>query len=303
MYTLTVFTPAFNRAHLLPRLYESLCNQICHDFCWLIVDDGSSDNTREMVQLWIEENKIPIRYEYKSNGGMHTAHNVAYRLIDTELNTCIDSDDYMPIDAVEKIISFWKMHGSNKVNGIIGLDADTKGNIIGSRLPVEKETMTLTDFYHFGGTGDKKLVYRTDVMKSLPEYPVFEGEKYVGLGYKYLLADLQRPMLLLNEVLVHVDYQPDGSSNTMWKQYGRHPQGFAFLRRETIKHHPYFKERFKAAIHHISSCLFLKKNPIIDSPIKWLSLIAVIPGILLHLLILYKSNHNSITNDIRNNDK
>ena len=288
MYTLTVFTPAYNRAHLLPRLYKSLCNQTCQDFCWLIVDDGSSDNTRELVQSWIRENKIPIQYEYKSNGGMHTAHNVAYRLINTELNTCIDSDDYMPTDAVEKIVSSWKKHGSDQVNGIIGLDADTQGNIIGNRLPDDKETMTLTDFYHFGGRGDKKLVYRTDVMNNLPEYPVFEGEKYVGLGYKYMLADLQRPMLLLNEVLVHVDYQPDGSSNTMWKQYGRHPQGFAFLRRETMKYHPYFKERFKAAIHHISSCMFLKRNPLTDTLCTLITLFSLPLGVLLHLFILYK---------------
>lgn len=287
--TLTVFTPTYNRAHLLPRLYESLIQQTSHDFCWLIVDDGSSDNTHELVQSWIEENKIPIRYEYKTNGGMHTAHNVAYRLIDTELNTCIDSDDYMPIDAVEKIVTFWKSHGSAQVNGIIGLDADTQGKVIGSRLPDYKETMTLTDFYHFGGRGDKKLVYRTDVMKSLPEYPVFEGERYVGLGYKYMLADLQRPMLLLNEVLVNVDYQPDGSSNTMWKQYGRHPQGFAYLRRETMKHHPYFIEKFKAAIHHVSSCFFMKKNPFKDSPRKRMTLFAYFLGCILHAVILHKT--------------
>ena len=289
MPTLTIFTPAYNRAHLLPRLYESLCNQSYQDFCWLIVDDGSSDNTHELVQSWMEEEKIPIRYEYKPNGGMHTAHNVAYNLIDTELNTCIDSDDYMPTDAVEKIVTYWKKYGSDQVNGIIGLDADTQGNIIGSRLPDDKETMTLTDFYHFGGKGDKKLVYRTDVMKSLPEYPVFEGEKYVGLGYKYQLADLQRPMLLLNEVLVHVDYQPDGSSNTMWKQYGRHPQGFAFLRRETMKHHPYFKERFMAAIHYISSCMFIKSNPFSDSPNKLLTFFALPLGLIVHVVITYKS--------------
>ncbi len=289
MPTLTIFTPAYNRAHLLTRLYESLCKQTCQDFCWLVVDDGSSDNTRELVQSWIEENLIPIRYEYKTNGGMHTAHNLAYRLIDTEINTCIDSDDYMPINAVEKIVTFWKKHGSEQVNGIIGLDADTNGNIIGSRFPDDKKTMTLTDFYHFGGKGDKKLIYRTDVMKSLPEYPVFEGEKYVGLVYKYMLADLQRSMLLLNEVLVHVDYQPDGSSGTMWKQYGRHPQGFAFLRRETMKHHPYFKERLKAAIHHISSCMFIKTNPLTDSPCRLLTTFSLPFGLILHAITIKKA--------------
>ncbi len=287
--SLTIFTPAYNRAHLLPRLYKSLREQTCKNFCWLVVDDGSTDNTRELVNTWVAEGLVPIRYEYKTNGGMHTAHNVAYRLIDTELNTCIDSDDYMPTDAVEKILRFWERHGGEHVNGIVGLDATPAGAIIGTPFPADKPTMTLTDFYHFGGRGDKKLVYRTKVMKSLPEYPEFEGERYVGLSYKYMLADLQRPLLTLNEVLVHVEYQADGSSNTMWKQYGRHPQGLAFLRRETMKHHPYFKERFKAAIHHISSCIYLRRNPLSDSPAPLLSLLALPFGLLLHLLIIKKS--------------
>lgn len=286
---LTVFTPTYNRAHLLPRLYDSLCRQTNMDFCWLIVDDGSTDNTRELVNTWIEENKIPIRYAYKENGGMHSAHNVAYRLIETDLNTCIDSDDYMPDDAVEKILRYWKKYGSNQVSGLVGLDADIKGNIIGTGFPEHSGSMTLTDFYHHGGTGDKKLVYRTKVMKELPEYPEFPGERYVGLGYKYLLADLQMPLLTVNEVLVHVDYQQDGSSHTMWKQYGRHPQGFAFLRRETMKHHPYFKERFKASIHHISSCIYMRKNPFADSPNMPMTFCALPLGIVLHLFIQYKA--------------
>lgn len=289
--TLTIFTPAYNRAHLLPRLYESLCRQSSRDFCWLIIDDGSTDNTRELVQGWIAEERLSIRYEYKPNGGMHTAHNLAYRLIDTELNTCIDSDDYMPDDAVEKILHFWREKGGDDVSGIVGLDATEDGRIIGTPFAESGERLTLTGFYHHGGKGDKKLVYRTSVMQALPEYPEFAGEKYVGLGYKYMLADLQMPLLTLNEPLVVVEYQPDGSSNTMWKQYGRNPQGFAFLRRETMKHHPYFKERFKAAIHHISSCLFLHKNPLTDSPRPLLSLAALPLGLALHLIILKKTAH------------
>ena len=114
MKTLTIFTPAYNRAHTIGRTYESLCRQTCKDFEWLIVDDGSSDNTRALVEGWIKENRIPIRYIYQQNQGMHGAHNTAYRNIETELNTCIDSDDYMPDDAVEKIITFWKRNGSNR---------------------------------------------------------------------------------------------------------------------------------------------------------------------------------------------
>ncbi len=152
--TLTIFTPAYNRAYTLHLGYEALLRQTCQDFEWLIIDDGSTDNTRELVAGWIKENKIPIRYHYQENQGMHGAHNTAYRLITTELNTCIDSDDYMPDDAVEKIVTFWKKHGSNEVAGIIGLDADFQGNIIGTTFS-EKQT-TLGKFYAQGEKGIKK---------------------------------------------------------------------------------------------------------------------------------------------------
>ena len=112
MATLTVFTPAYNRAHTLPRTYESLLRQDCKDFLWLIVDDGSTDNTAELVRDWqSRDSGFEIQYIYKENGGMHTAHNTAYENIDTELNTCIDSDDYMTDDAVEKIVNCWRKHG------------------------------------------------------------------------------------------------------------------------------------------------------------------------------------------------
>ena len=171
---LTVFTPAYNRAHTLHRCYESLCRQKCKQFKWLIIDDGSSDNTKELVESWIKEDSgFEIIYHYKENGGMHTAHNAAYQLIDTELNVCIDSDDYLADDAAEKIITFWKKYGSNKYAGIIGLDADFNGKIIGKRFPKDLKSTTLSGYYQAGGSGDKKLIYRTDVITKYPEYPVF----------------------------------------------------------------------------------------------------------------------------------
>ena len=103
MTTLTVFTPTYNRAHTLPRLYNSLCNQTCRDFEWLVIDDGSTDDSKDLVLRWKKEAVIPIQYIYKENGGLYTGYNTAYLNIETELNVCIDSDDAMPKDAVEKI--------------------------------------------------------------------------------------------------------------------------------------------------------------------------------------------------------
>ena len=286
--TLTIFTPAYNRAYTLHLGYEALLRQTCQDFEWLIIDDGSTDNTRELVEGWISKNKIPIRYHYQENQGMHGAHNTAYRLITTELNTCIDSDDYMPDDAVEKIITFWKKYGSDKVAGIIGLDADFDGNIIGTRF-TEKET-TLTGFYARGGKGDKKMVYRTDVITRYPEYPIFEGEKYVSLGYKCELIDQDYSLLTINEVLVNVEYRSDGSSMNMFRQYIKNPQGFAFIRKSSMQLAPTAKRRFKEAIHYVSSSLILRNKRFLqESPKKLLTLCAVPFGIVLYLFILFKT--------------
>ena len=108
MKVLTVFTPTYNRAYCLHQCYESLVRQTCKDFVWMIIDDGSTDNTKDLVDQWLKNNLIDIEYIWQENQGMHGAHNTAYDSIKTELNVCIDSDDYMPDDAVEKIISMWK---------------------------------------------------------------------------------------------------------------------------------------------------------------------------------------------------
>lgn len=106
---ITIFTPAYNRAYSLHLCYESMLRQENKNFKWLIVDDGSTDNTKELVEEWIQkDNGFEIQYVYKKNGGMHTAHNTAYELIDTELNVCIDSDDYLADGAIEKIVNFGK---------------------------------------------------------------------------------------------------------------------------------------------------------------------------------------------------
>ena len=126
---LTVFTPSYNRAHTLPRTYESMKNQDMKCFEWLIIDDGSTDGTKELVSKWLkEDNDFKIRYIYKKNGGMHTAYNVAYENIDTELNVCIDSDDCFAPGAARKIYNLWNEVRDKNYSGIIGLDSDLNGN-------------------------------------------------------------------------------------------------------------------------------------------------------------------------------
>lgn len=293
MKTLTIFTPTYNRAHTLVRTYQSLCNQTCKDFEWLIIDDGSTDNTRQVVEEWINNSDFKIRYIYQENQGMHGAHNTAYDNIKTELNTCIDSDDYMPDDAVESIITFWYKNKSDKYAGFIGLDQRKDESIIGTCFPSDLKETTLQGFYAQGGKGDKKLVYRTEIIKQYPKYPIFESERYVGLAYKYMLIDVDYKLLTLNKPLVIVDYQEDGSSNMMWKQYWNNPKGFAFFRKTEMIVAPSLKRRFISCVHYVSSSIISKNiNFILESPKKWLTMLATLPGIALYFLIRYKVKSN-----------
>ena len=291
MATLTVFTPAYNRAHTLPRTYESLCQQKCKDFIWLIVDDGSQDNTAELIRQWqARDNGFEIRYIYKENGGMHTAHNTAYEHIDTELNTCIDSDDKLAPDAVEKILRKWDQVKDQGYAGIIGLDADFEGKIIGKGFPEGLTETTVVGYYAAGGSGDKKLVYRTDIINQYPPYPVFEGEKYVSLAYKYRLIDQTYKMAVLDEVLCNVEYQPDGSSGTMWKQYLKNPRGFAFWRKICMQYPESKKRLFVDCVHYVAESMIARERHYIKtSPRKFLSLLAVPFGVVLAVLIRRKA--------------
>lgn len=292
--TLTVFTPAYNRGYIIKKCYESLCRQTCKDFVWLVVDDGSTDNTAELIKEWKKnDNGFEIRYVYKENGGMHTAHNTAYEHIDTELNVCIDSDDYMPDDAVEKIINFWKENGNDGYAGIIALDVyESNKKVIGLELPNKKST-TLMGYYRNGGAGDKKLIYRTDVIKATPPYPEFEGEKYVGLAYKYHIVDESKELLIMNEPVCIVDYQEDGSSFSMWKQYYNNPKGFAFYRISEMKYQS-GKVLLKTCIHYVSSSIISKDKKFLSkSPKKLYTLLAIPFGIFLSIYNKRKVKNNS----------
>ena len=288
---LTIFTPAYNRAHTLPRTYESLCRQNCKDFIWLIVDDGSRDNTAQLVHQWqARDNGFEIRYIYKENGGMHTAHNTAYENIDTELNTCIDSDDKLAPGAVEKILKKWEQVRQCGYAGMIGLDADFDGNIIGKGFPPGMTETSVIGYYASGGRGDKKLVYRTDIIRKYPPYPVFPGEKYVSLSYKYRLIDQSYKMAVLDDILCNVEYQPDGSSGTMWKQYLKNPQGWAFWRKVCMEY-PVSKKRMVIDCIHYCSSSFLAKNRkfVQESPQKLMTVLCAPAGLFLSVLTKKKA--------------
>lgn len=288
MKSITVFTPTYNRAYCLGQLYESLLKQTSKDFLWLIIDDGSTDNTKDVVDGWIKEDKISIQYFYQTNKGMVGAHNTAHHIMETELCVCMDSDDFMPDNAIERILTLWKQHGYPESAGMVGLDAYKNGTIVGTKLPETVDECKFSELYvKYKVSGDKKFIHNRKVFNKYLPYPFFDGEKFPITSYLYLFIEQEHKLLLFNEVFCVVEYLPDGLSMNLFNQYKQSPKSFAHYRKAKMKFALNYKERFKNAIHYVSSSIMLKNTKFIsESPFKLTTLLAVPFGVILYLYLM-----------------
>ena len=319
MKTLTVFTPTYNRKHTLSRTYEALCRQTLDDFDWLVIDDGSSDGTREWLEglgeivsneglrfdwmgrlldgkdgnhIVVKTDRFSIEYIYKPNGGLYTGYNTAYATIQTELCVCIDSDDYMPDDAVEKIVKVWETRINDKEYcGIVGLDfnvVDSKP--IGGFFPDGLHECNEIESPH---SGDTKEVMRTDLMKEVAPMEGFEGEKNFNPWYMMMQVLDRYPMLVINDNLCWVEYQigKDSMSQGIWRQYINSPRSFAKHRRMSmmLKHNT-MVNRLRNCVHYVSSCVIAKDGQWLkNSPMKFWTLVLAPVGMMLAFLVYYKN--------------
>ncbi len=298
MKKLTVFTPTYNRANLLERCYQSLQRQSCKDFLWLIIDDGSTDNTGILVREWEQKEKsFEIEYIYKENGGLYSGYITAINAIKTELCVCVDSDDYLTDNAIESILRFWKRCDQKNYAGIIGLNTLEDGTIIGERFPNEIKSINLIDTYlgkAIVKDVDWKNVVRTNLYKAaiFPDELTesFSDEKDFNPHFLHLKICEKYDFLTLNEVLCVIDYQPDGMTATVFKQYLRSPNSFRVMRllELSYKNAP-LKFRIKKSIHYVSSCILSKKPCIANSPQKLLTLLVYPIGILFTLFVIVKN--------------
>ena len=289
---ITVFTPTYNRAYILPKCYASLNRQTCKDFEWLIIDDGSTDGTKELVAQWqTRENGYPIRYIYKQNGGLHTGYNTAIANMKTELSVCIDSDDSMPENAIECILTEWKYAKDSGAAGLIGLDVDQTGKLIGKRLP-ETDLINAASLLCVPGMGDKKYVVRNDLLRTIAPMPVFDGEK--NFNPHYLIIKLSKKYCFhpVNQCFCLVEYQPDGMTANIWKQYVNSPRSFAELRRAIMEVSGLtWQYHLKNMVHYCSSSILAGERHFVrEAPHKFLTLLCVPAGLLLSIITKRKAN-------------
>ncbi len=222
---LTIFTPTYNREHLLKRAYESLLKQTRKDFCWLLVDDGSTDHTRELVASWIAQRELSIRYEYCQNGGKMRAHNRGVQLCETELFLCLDSDDYLTETAVEEICACWEQIARREPPagsvaqrefraGIVAHKGKSETELLsGVGFPLSGDT-TLYDLYLKGFRGETTLAFRTEVLRKFP-FPEIGGEKYVPEDYIYDKIDAEYVLRTLPRIITVCEIVSEGYTDSL----------------------------------------------------------------------------------------
>jgi glycosyltransferase involved in cell wall biosynthesis len=221
---------------MIENLYRSLQRQTFCDFEWLIVDDGSADNTEALVSAWQrEENDFSIRYHKKANGGKHTAINAALELAEGELFFVMDSDDYLTDDALEKLAAWESELPKNGtfcgVAGNLGTSETETPNRV---FEGEYHEGTLLDRYSVVD-GERAMVFYTDIHRKYP-YPVFDGERFMteAVVYNRMAADGYK-MRFYNNIVCVYEYQPDGLTRTGNSLFLNNPKGYGLWLREKAK--------------------------------------------------------------------
>lgn len=213
---LTILTATYNRATLLTRVYASLLRQTSCDFEWLIVDDGSTDETEPLVQKWILDSMLSIRYLKKINGGKHTAINVGVQKITSTLTFILDSDDWIAESAVERI-RYYSNKYCNFPQPICGFTfhRQTSNKINGGQFPRDEQVEFYPEFHVNTWHGDTAQVFYTDILRKFP-FPEFPGElKCVSEDIVWIPMGLEYATVFIREILTFSEYQPDGLTKNL----------------------------------------------------------------------------------------
>lgn len=276
---ITIVTPSYNRAHTLPLLYQSLQKQNIKNFVWLIVDDGSCDDTEKVVGQFITQG-YELQYVKKENGGKHTALNVAFSLVETELTFIVDSDDVLLPNATLLIEKDWKKYSSFNLCGISYLRGYDEMHPIGDLFPDES---TIDNFINLRFNrhinGDKAEVWVTALLKQ-HTFPEYEGEKFLGESYMWVKLSEKHDMLFRNEIIYLTQYLEEGLSRSGRALRIRCPRGG--MANALIMMHPRFSldQRIKGGILYSAYSFFtnLSFREILDNLYPLLILVCYFPG-------------------------
>lgn len=235
---ITIFTPTYNRAHLLERLYKNLCEQEYQNFEWLIIDDGSTDNTREIIENYKREGKLNIQYFYKENGGKHTAINFGLEKAQSDIFFLLDSDDFLEKSATKVVAEKWDIiRNTPSLCGIVGLSKFLNKEVRTDAFPEDDWVVSFTDIYFkYKILGDKPVAFKTSVMKQFP-FPENQGIHFVFEAVSWHEMAKKYNVLAVNDLLQYKEYTEDGiTRNTYKKDYVK---GLAFSFFHLVKNRTY----------------------------------------------------------------
>lgn len=260
MKKIAILTPTFNREKTLPSLYHSLLKQTSKNFIWLVIDDGSIDDTEILMTRFIKENKIKIEYFKQKNLGKHIAINNGVSKINEEITFIVDSDDRLTYDAIEQINKYWEIVDKEKCSGIVFLrdmdDKRTKGKKFPNDLFISKyNDIVIRKSIPL----EKAEVVATSELKKYP-FPQFKGEKYMGEGVLWHQIGSLTKTLFVNKVIYIGNYMDDGLTSSGWNLRIKNPLG-AMLNEKLLlnKDYPIFY-RFKHSLVYIAYGIFSGKT-------------------------------------------
>ena len=251
--TVTVLTPTFNRGGGIQSLWDSLQKQTVIDFEWLVVDDGSTDGTKDLITQLQEKSDFPIRYIYKSNGGKHTALSVGIQTICSELTFIVDSDDCVTDDAVESILKIHKKYRSqNNICGYAFLRAFPDGKVNGKKFDVDEKIGSYIDVRVNGDdTGaDKAEVFKTHCLKEFP-FPEYPNEKFLGEDLVWVRMARKYEMVHINKAIYVGNYLEDGLTNNRRKHNIASPVGCMHRAEEFMESDLKTRYRIKGGLQYI----------------------------------------------------
>lgn len=250
---ITVLTPTFNRGGVLRSLWDSLQKQTVKDFEWLVVDDGSTDGTKDLITQLQEKSDFPIRYIYKNNGGKHTALNIGIQTICSELTFIVDSDDCVTDDAVESILRIHKKYGSqNKICGYAFLRAFPDGKVNGKKFDVDEKIGSYIVVRVNGDdtSADKAEVFKTHCLKEFP-FPEYPNEKFLGEDLVWVRMARKYEMVHINKAIYVGNYLEDGLTNNRRKHNIASPVGCMHRAEEFMEPDLKIKYRIKGGLQYI----------------------------------------------------
>lgn len=243
---LTIFTPTFNRAHTLDRAFESLCRQSNRDFEWVVVNDGSRDNTDSLIADFKTKADFPIRYFKKENGGKHTAYNLALDIAEGSLFFVLDSDDTIPDTFMETVTELYAdIDGDDSIGGAVALISDNAGKLRGIKF-ADNLRATPMALEKRGYNGEYVFIFKTIIAKQF-KFPVIESEKYMPLRIVYDMFE-EYQFITVNKVLTFREYLNDGLSYSYKKYLVDCPIGFMMFHKNRYLSAKSLSEKIHSAI-------------------------------------------------------